>query len=104
MRNGQPMAMQAGPYSAVPAKVEAAQSYLHYAAMLRLNSGNGPALSGDMPRDERELSRKEQVVYDSALDVLRMYFQGEMEFESPPPMPQDFGEEDPPAERVEATP
>jgi hypothetical protein len=52
------------------------------------------ASSGDMPHEENELSPREQSTYDAALDVLAMYFRGEMDYGDVPPKP--LNNEEPP--------
>ena len=63
----------------IPAKVQAAQSYLYYEQSCRFPSGAG-AMPGDSPMGERDLSRREQAAYDAAIGVLIAYFNGEMDF------------------------
>lgn len=64
----------------VPAKVQAAQSYLHYAHQIQVPPSSPFSSSGDMPPNFGVLTSKEQAAYDAALDVLIAYFRGEMEF------------------------
>lgn len=59
----------------IPPKVRAAQDYLYYANSVR-NGGQSDGYNAGA-----ELSDNEQGTYDSALEVLRLYFKGEMEFE-----------------------
>lgn len=65
------------PQSNIPGIVQAAQSFLYY--ILDIKRG-GMQLSGDTPRDSGELTRKEEVTYNSALNVLNSYFNGEMTY------------------------
>jgi len=76
-----------------PPRVQAAQHYLQYAHQVR-TGGNflGMPMNGDAPREEFDLSRKEQAAYDAALNVMIQYFNGEQDFgevvaqpHSPPP-------------------
>lgn len=60
----------------VPPQVAAAQDYLRFAEGLR-----NPAPMFEMHRVEaRDLNNREQAVYDAALEVLRAYFMGEMDY------------------------
>lgn len=61
----------------IPAKVAAAMEYLKFADQLR----NPPAYFDGTRPESRDLSKKEQAVYDAALEVLRTYFMGEQDFE-----------------------
>lgn len=69
-----------GDSPAVPPRVAAAQDYLRFADGVR---NPHPGFDGT-PRQPQDLSAREQVVYDAALEVLRLYFTGEQDFASPP--------------------
>lgn len=63
--------------SPIPPRVAAAQDYLRFAEQLR----NPPTAFDGQSRDAaRDLTPKEQAVYDAALEVLRLYFTGEQDF------------------------
>ncbi len=66
------------PTVAIPSIVQAAQNYLYFAKDIKLGSCSG--FAGDSPKAERDLSKKEESVYNSALNVLNQYFLGEMVF------------------------
>ena len=66
--------------SGIPPRVEAAQSYLHFAAALKTPGAYRPSLEGDTPQADGELSKDEQATYNAALTVLRLYFSGEMDY------------------------
>jgi hypothetical protein len=63
-----------GPFDTVPGKAQAAQNYLHYAHGVR----TPPPLFDGARAEPGELSPKEQLCYDAALDVLIDYFQGRL--------------------------
>jgi hypothetical protein len=85
----------------VPARVEAAQHFLHYALSVRVNSAD--YLPGDAPRTTVELSRKEQATYEAALSVLQSYFLGEMDFGDVPPSTRGGPDDDKPKPREPVT-
>jgi hypothetical protein len=81
----------------VPAKVAAAQDYLRFAEVARC--GGPGSLNSDLPSSlTRDLTTKEQAVYDAATEVLRLYFTGEHDFG--PPVPDDDDEDKPPARQL----
>lgn len=74
----------------VPAKVTAAQDYLRFAEVARC--GGPAAMNSDLPLVHRDLTRKEQQVYDDALEVMHLYLSGECDFG--PKHPLDTVEDD----------
>ena len=62
----------------IPPRVQAAQSYLCYA--LRVREPSSYSVLGDVPLAGNELSPREQSTYEAALDVLLLYFRGEMDY------------------------
>jgi hypothetical protein len=76
-----PTAVAGVPNAIVPPKVEAAQRYLVFAEGIRTGPMGCGSLPGDAPKDfGRELTKSENCVYESALEVLRLYFSGEQDF------------------------
>src|SRR6056297_1081769 len=73
-------AVAAAPQTVVPAKIEAAQRFMYYIHNVRRPSAGIFTVNGDMPGQEIDLSKREQAAYDAALDVLVLYFRGEMHF------------------------
>lgn len=63
--------------STVPARVQAAQDYLRYANGIRNPSAS--LLNGN-PAEPADLTQQEIAVYNSALNVLSLYFSGEMDY------------------------
>ena len=61
----------------IPPQVAAAQDYLRFAEQLR---NPPPSFDGQSRDSSRDLTPKEQAVYDAALEVLRLYFQGEQDY------------------------
>lgn len=85
--------------TAVPAKVAAAQDYLRFAEVARC--GGPAAMSSDhYPLNPRDLSTRETVVYNAALEVLRLYFTGEMEFAVTPARDDDTDDDKPPSRQL----
>lgn len=70
----------------MPGRVRAALEFLDYCV--------SATQSFDCSTQPQELSRHETAVRDAALDVLRLYFMGEMDYGDAPPRPP----EDPPDE------
>ncbi len=64
-------------HSVIPPCVAAAQEYLRFAEQLR---NPPPAFDGQRTDTSRDLTPKERVVYDAALEVLRLYFSGEKDY------------------------
>lgn len=71
----------------IPAKVSAAQDYLRFAEVCR--AGGPQSVNSDVPLAQRDLTPREQHVYDAALEVLDLYFRGECDFAPPPPDDDD---------------
>jgi hypothetical protein len=63
----------------IPGKIQAAQTFLYYCQAVESNNACG-ALPGDAPRAGGELSSLENVTKNAALDLLRNYFNGEIDF------------------------
>lgn len=77
--------------AAVPPQVAAAQEYLRFAEVVR---NPPPRFDGQVTSEGRDLSQREQTVYDAALEVLRAYFTGEKDYaiverETEPPKGDD---------------
>ena len=73
---------------AVPAKVSAAQDYLRFAEVCR--AGGPQSMNCEMPLSTtRDLTPREQRVYEHALEVLRLYFSGECDFAPQHPLDDD---------------
>lgn len=84
----------------IPARVSAAQQYLQFAEQVR-SAQAAFIMPGDCPKDSgRELTKKEQVVYDAALDVLRAYFTGEVNYGDSEPQPNYPPDDNDPKERI----
>lgn len=64
----------------VPPKVAAAQDYLRFCECMRNPSSGFDGMKGEA----RDLGATEQKVYEAALEVLRLYFSGEQDFDSAP--------------------
>lgn len=78
-------------FPCMPPKVAAAQDFLNFGERMR-----NPGSSFDGTRPEgRDLSAREQVVYDAALEVLRMYFTGEQEYAVAVPFAERPDRDDP---------
>ncbi len=74
----------------VPPRVQAAQQYLWF--IQGVTNPGSPLMEQGSARD---LSRSEEVVYEAALEVMRLYFSGEESFEpaipdfADAPLPQE---------------
>ena len=85
----------------VPPRVQAAQQFLHYIQGVRQPSGSPFGEQAATP-DPVELSPKEKAAYESAMMVMMLYFNGEMDYGDVSPVPI-FPDEDNPTERVLVT-
>lgn len=72
-----------------PVKVDVAFDVLAWASSIENHKDNG-----------RKLSLKEKIVYESALEVLRLYLAGEMTFDEP--QEDEFQEQDMPVPSLSA--
>lgn len=81
---GQPMLV-------MPMRVQAAQHYLHYT----LSKTAPTPLFDGRATEGVPLTAKEQAAYDAALEVLRQYFAGEMDYGDAPPIAPGRGEDGP---------
>lgn len=66
--------------ASIPPKVSAAQAYLWYAESVRRGNSFQP-YGTESYSPQSDLSKMEQVAYDAALEVMTMYFTGEMEYQ-----------------------
>lgn len=73
----------------MPGRIRAALDYLGYCT--------DTTRAYDCIQDRHELSPAQAAVQAAALDVLRMYFQGEMDYGDAPPRPPSEPPESPPA-------
>ena len=81
----------------IPPRVQAAQAFLNFALRIR-----EPALFSvsDVPLARNDLSPREQTTYEAALNVLLLYFRGEMDFGDVPSIRVKEDDDDPPKSRV----
>lgn len=63
-------------YTSPPPKIQAAMQYLSFCEMIRGGGSGGIGCEG-WKRDSRDLTSKEQRVYEAALDTILLYFKGE---------------------------
>ncbi len=63
--------------SSIPPKVEAAFKYLEWS---RSSGSSFMDLCGGSSKEPKKLSLNERAVFDAALEVLRLYLSGEMDF------------------------
>lgn len=85
MQDGQP-----------PAKIAAALAYLHYTLAARVRTSRLCSDAGDAPEEICDLDPREQATRRAALECLRLYFSGEMDFAPERPLSDD-GPDLPPA-------
>lgn len=71
---------------AIPGRVQAAMSFLHFAEMKQNPPPSFDGMRGACPK---ELTPIEQRVYNNALQVLDMYFTGEMDYGDRVPLPPE---------------
>lgn len=84
-----------------PPKIEAALQFLDYTLRARMGPSRLTCDAGDAPQDDRDLDREEVVTRKAALECLRLYFSGDMDFDAPPPSYGDEGPPMPPAPEPE---
>jgi hypothetical protein len=82
----------------VPARVQAAQSFLHW---FQGRAGQTPFGGTETPP---EPSKKELAAYHSALEIMRQYFSCEMDFGDCQPTTIRYDSPDDPKEPVPVTP
>lgn len=84
----------------IPARVETAIQVLHYVNNSKRPGGSCfPAMSGDTPTAEEDLSPGQQKLEAAAIRVLQQYLTGEMDFGDVPPTAARRGDDDAPGVR-----
>jgi len=75
-----------------PPRVQAAQQFLFW-----FHQGRAMPVMGfdQRPADPPDPTAKEKAAYESALDVMRLYFSGEMDYGDSPPASHIGGDDNP---------